>query len=58
MTVDFICKELAEMFSIPCNFSPQDEIMLESGKCENDCGKISDEECWKRYFQIKWEQRD
>jgi len=54
MTVDFICEVLAEMFDTPCNFSPCDEIMLDSGICERDCGDISEEECWKRYFELRW----
>ena len=48
-----ICKELAEMFGCPCNFSPMDEIMWESGRCEDDCGEISEAECWRRYFTVK-----
>lgn len=54
MNVDFIYKELAELFGIPCNFSPMDEIMLESERCEDDCRKIPDSECWKRYFEERW----
>lgn len=57
MTKDFIYNMLAELFSAPCNFSPPDEVMLESGRCENDCGEISEAECWKRYFEILCEQR-
>lgn len=41
MIEDFIYKELENLFSIPCNYSPMDEIMLESGRCEDDCGKVS-----------------
>ena len=48
-----ICDELAKLFSCPCNFSPMDEIMGESGICENDCGTIHDSECWYRYFKIR-----
>ena len=55
MDIDFICREIAEMFSSPCNYSPMDEVMLGSGKCESDCGKISDADCWKRYFKIRAE---
>lgn len=51
MTVEFICRQLAKDFEIPCNFSPMDEIMFESGKCENDCGEIEEWECWRRYFE-------
>lgn len=54
MNVDFIYKELAELFEIPCNFSPMDEIMFESERCEDDCGKIPNSECWKRYFEERW----
>ena len=53
-TIDDICAELAELYGSPCNFSPQDEYMLENGKCEDCCGDIPDSECWKRYFDIKF----
>lgn len=53
--INAIYDELAELFGCPCNFSPPDEIMLESGRCENDCGTgISEAECWKRYFETKF----
>jgi hypothetical protein len=48
----FICEQLARDFEIPCNFSPMDEIMLEDGRCEKDCGEIPKSECWKRYFEV------
>ena len=47
----FICEQLAQDFEIPCNFSPMDEIMLEDGRCEKDCGEIPESECWRRYFE-------
>ena len=51
-----ICSELAELFECPCNFSPMDETMWGSGRCEDDCGDISNAECWERYFEtkLKW----
>ena len=49
--IDFICEQLAKDFETPCNFSPMDEIMLEDGRCEKDCGEIPESECWKRYFE-------
>lgn len=51
--IDMMCAELAELFECPCNFSPMDEIMWESGKCEDDCGEISSADCWRRYFDVK-----
>lgn len=48
-----ICDELAELFECPCNFSPMDEIMCDSEVCANDCGEISNSECWYRYFKVK-----
>ena len=53
-SIDDICNELAELYGSPCNFSPQDEYMLENGKCEDCCGDIPDKECWKRYFDTKF----
>ena len=50
--VNKIYKKLADLFDTPCNFSPCDEIMLESERCREDCGNISDAECWKRYFEV------
>ena len=52
MTKDFIYKQLAKDFGCPCDFSPHDEIMLDSGLCMDDCGQIQDWECWKRYFEV------
>ena len=50
--VNKIYEKLADLFDIPCNYSPCDEIMLESERCREDCGNISDAECWKRYFEV------
>lgn len=50
--VNKIYEKLADLFDTPCNFSPCDEIMLESERCIEDCGNISDAECWKRYFEV------
>lgn len=51
-TIDDICNELARLIGIPCIFKSAEEIMLQ--KCE-DCGDgIPDSECWKRYFDIKF----
>ena len=51
--IDFIYEQLAKDFDIPCNFSPIDEVMFDSGRCEHDCREIKpDSECWKRYFEV------
>ena len=52
--MDKVCTELAELYGSPCNYSPQDEYMLENGSCEDCCGEISDKECWFRYFHRKF----
>ena len=55
---DFIIKWLAEAFENPCNygFNQQDiaEFMGENCPewCDENCGKVSDFECWKKYFEI------
>lgn len=48
-----ICIELSELFGCPCNFSPMDEIMIEAEGCVEDCGDVTDSECWRRYFKTK-----
>ena len=51
-TIDDICAELAQLIGIPCIFKSAEEIMLH--RCK-DCGKdIPDSECWRRYFDIKF----
>lgn len=50
--VNKIYEKLADLLGIPCNYSPCDEIMLESERCWEDCGDISDAECWRRYFEV------
>ena len=57
MTIDFICEELAELFDSPCNYSPMDEKMFQDSYCESHCGKITDKECWKQYFEKVWADR-
>ena len=50
--VNKIYEKLADLFDIPCNYSPCDEIMSESERCMEDCGNIPDAECWRRYFEV------
>lgn len=42
MEIDDICDELASLFGCPCNFSPPDEIMLDSEYCEDGCSTMAD----------------
>lgn len=53
ISISEVCKELAQMFESPCDFSPIDDFMCENGDCEDCCGKLSDAECWERYFKTK-----
>lgn len=57
MTIDFICEELAELFDSPCDYSPMDEKMFQDSYCESHCGKVTDKECWKQYFEKVWADR-
>ena len=57
MTVEFICEQLAEMFDVPCQFSPIDEIMCKTEYCEKNCGNGKGGECWKVYFRLVAEMR-
>ena len=50
--VNKIYEKLADLFDVPCNYSPCDEIMSESERCMEDCGNIPDAECWRRYFEV------
>lgn len=55
---EFIIKWLAEAFENPCNygFNQQDiaEFMGENCPewCDENCGKVSNFECWKKYFEV------
>lgn len=52
MNTEFIYKQLARDFGIPCDYGSIDEIMFENGQCKKDCGKIEPHECWKMYFEV------
>lgn len=52
MTIEFICEQLAEMFDVPCQFSPEDEIMGKTEYCDKNCGNGKRSECWKEYFRL------
>ena len=46
---------IANIFGSPCNFSPIDEEMFETGECADICGsdEQTDAKCWQRYFDLK-----
>lgn len=46
---------VAELFGSPCNYSPLDEELGETGDCEKICGdpEQTDAKCWQRYFDLK-----
>lgn len=54
MTVEFIYEQLALIFGTPCSFSPMDDIMVGREECYEDCGNITDAECWQRFFEIQY----
>lgn len=53
------CQIIAEAFGTPCDYSPMDEYMNEKGGewCEKNCGRVGDEQCWRRYIKLKLEER-
>lgn len=53
ISVKDVCKELAELFGSPCNYSPMDEIMLQNEECEKVCSEQTDGECWYKFFVFK-----
>ena len=62
VTPTFICEQLAEHFDEPCNMSPfEDELHDTEEKCEwceKYCGKASAADCWMRYFQLKYNEKE
>lgn len=56
VTVKFICRELAELFGAPCNFSFCEDALFENAEawdwCEAHCGEATDAECWEHYFKV------
>ena len=47
---------IADLFGCPCHYTPMDEELMASGKCEGVCGKRTDAECWQMYFDLKREE--
>lgn len=62
VTPEFICEQLAERFDEPCNMSPFDEELHDTEEkcewCEKYCGKASAADCWMRYFQLKYNEKE
>ena len=62
VTPEFICEQLAERFDEPCNMSPFEEELHNTEEkcewCEKYCGKASAADCWMRYFQLKYNEKE
>ena len=67
VTVDFVCKALADWFDEPCNYGFGDVevalFMISDGDtyrdqwCDSHCDEHDSAECWKRFFQL-WKERE
>ena len=51
MNINIVCLMLADKFGCPCNYSPIDEEMYDNEQCVDDCGKLTDAQCWERYIE-------
>lgn len=60
--LDFTLEFFAELCDAPCNWSIDgnglDEYMLEHcGEwCNENCGKISAAECWRKYIETRFKE--
>ena len=48
-------KIISHYFGIICDYSPEDEEMLEHCNewCEENCGKVEDWVCWAKWLEMK-----
>lgn len=62
VTPEFICEQLAERFDEPCNMSPFEEELHDTEEkdewCNKFCGKVAPADCWMRYFQLKYNEKE
>lgn len=62
VTPEFICEQLAERFDEPCNMSPFEEELHDTEEkdewCNKFCGKATATDCWMRYFQLKYNEKE
>ena len=62
VTPEFICEQLADRFDEPCNMSPFEEELHDTEEkdewCNKFCGKVAPADCWMRYFQLKYKEKE
>ena len=62
VTPEFICEQLADRFDEPCNMSPFEEELHDTEEkdewCNKFCGKVAPADCWMRYFQLKYNEKE
>lgn len=62
VTPEFICEQLADRFDEPCNMSPFEEELHDTEEkdewCNKFCGKATAADCWMRYFQLKYNEKE
>ena len=62
ITPEFICEQLADRFDEPCNMSPFEEELHDTEEkdewCNKFCGKVAPADCWMRYFQLKYNEKE
>jgi hypothetical protein len=62
VTPGSICKVVADLFDVPCNYSPcEEELHDEDWKmewCDEHCGKATAADCWMHYFQTRKEVKE
>ena len=61
ITLEFVCKILADLFDYPCDISTSQEFMHNTDTglewCEKNCNKMTAAECWEHYFRLKFAER-
>ena len=50
--LDVVCKEIAELIGNPCRIVKAASVMMPN--CDDCSVKVSNTECWKRYFKRKF----
>lgn len=62
MDEEFIAQIIAELFDVPCNYSPCEDELHDTGEhqewCDKHCGKCSPADCWMHYFQIRYTENE
>lgn len=56
LPLDVVCKELGELIGNPCRIVKASRFMAPN--CDDCSTKVSNTECWKRYFKRKLAKED